>query len=242
MTSTTPPSTTPLGTTQASTAPSGSSPASRPGPASTVSRPVLVRRSAARILRRLAGPAGAAIAVASLGAVTGCSAAPHAAENPAPATVTVTAAPPSAAASANSSAMAPSAPSPGPSSAAPPAPATAPVLGQPAGVFASGAGFGQVRPTRIFNGGDPSGLVTGIVWTSWGGSRATGTGTSVYVGPGQSVATGTEQTATVVAFRLGTCDGKLMYRALEWYFPQHGQSFSATHYENICAGSYVPAS
>jgi hypothetical protein len=117
----------------------------------------------------------------------------------------------------------------------------APTLGRPAGVFAHGTGFGEVRPARIFNGGDPTGLVTHVVWTSWGGPRAVGTGTSDYVGPGQSVATGSQQRASVVAFSLGTCHGKLMYRAVEWYFPQHGQSFSASHYQDICHGSYVPA-
>lgn len=116
-----------------------------------------------------------------------------------------------------------------------------PVLGQPAGVFAHGAGFGLVRPARIFNGGDPTGLVTGIAWGSWGGASATGTGTSEYVASGQPVAAGREEAATVVAFDLGTCDGKLMYQAVEWYFPQHGQSFRPGQYENVCTGSYVGA-
>jgi hypothetical protein len=115
-----------------------------------------------------------------------------------------------------------------------------PVLGRPAGDFAHGAGFGQIRPARIFNGGDPTGLLTHVVWKSWGGARAVGTGTTDYVGPGQSVASGTQERATVEAFRLGTCHGKLMYRAVVWYFPQHGQAFSPSHYENICAGTYVP--
>jgi hypothetical protein len=66
-----------------------------------------------------------------------------------------------------------------------------PVLGQPAGDFGvDSRGFGEVRPATVFNGGDPTGLVTGITWSSWGGSTATGTGTSDYVGPGQYVATG----------------------------------------------------
>jgi hypothetical protein len=116
----------------------------------------------------------------------------------------------------------------------------APPLGRPAGVFAHGAGFGQVRPSKIFNGGDPTGLVSHITWKSWGGPRAVGTGTSDYVGPTQSVATGTEEAATVVAFNLGTCDGKRMYRAVEWYFPQHGQTFNPGRYENVCTGAYVP--
>ena len=116
-----------------------------------------------------------------------------------------------------------------------------PALGRPAGVFAHGEGFGQVRPARIFNGGDPTGLVSHISWKSWGGARASGTGTSDYVGPSQSVATGTEERVTVVAFNPGTCHGKFMYRAVEWYFPQHGQRFDPHRYENICAGTYVPA-
>jgi hypothetical protein len=41
-----------------------------------------------------------------------------------------------------------------------PAGVPVPVLGRPAGVFAQGTGFGQARPARIFNGGDPTGLVT----------------------------------------------------------------------------------
>jgi hypothetical protein len=114
-----------------------------------------------------------------------------------------------------------------------------PTLGRPAGVFAHGAGFGQVRPKKIFNGGDPTGIVSDITWSSWGGSRAMGTGTSDYVGPSQSVATGKEEHATVVAFKLGTCHGQLMYQAVEWYFPQHGQKFNPHRYENICAGGYV---
>jgi hypothetical protein len=44
----------------------------------------------------------------------------------------------------------------------------------------------------------------------------------------------------VVAFDLGTCDGKLMYQAVEWFFPQHGQSFRPGQYENVCTGHYVP--
>jgi hypothetical protein len=120
-------------------------------------------------------------------------------------------------------------------------PAAVPVLGRPAGDFAHGAGFGQVKPARIFNGGDPTGLLTHVAWKSWGGPDAVGTGKSDYVGPGQSVAAGSQQRATVRAFRLGTCHGKLMYQAVEWYFPQHGQAFSPSHYENICAGTYVPS-
>jgi hypothetical protein len=118
--------------------------------------------------------------------------------------------------------------------------AAVPTLGRLAGVFAHGKGFGQVRPSEIFNGGDPTGLVTHVVWKSWGGAKAVATGITDYVGPNQTVAGGTEEPATVVAFKLGTCDGKLMYRAVEWYFPQHKQAFAPGRYEDICTGTYVP--
>lgn len=112
-------------------------------------------------------------------------------------------------------------------------------LGRLAGVFAHGSGFGLVKPSTINNGGDPSGIVTHISWTSWGGTEAVGTGIGEYVGPGQSIATGSQEPTTVIAFDLGTCDGKLMYRAVEWYFPQHGQAFDPGNYENICSGTYA---
>ena len=42
----------------------------------------------------------------------------------------------------------------------------------------------------------------------------------------------------MVAFHLGRCHGTLMYKAVEWFFPQHGQSFSPVNYENVCAGTF----
>ena len=117
-----------------------------------------------------------------------------------------------------------------------------PTLGRLAGALIHGSGFGQVKPPEIFNGGDPTGLVSQISWKSWGGSEAIGIGKAEYVGPREVVATGTEESATVVAFNLGKCDGKLMYQAVEWYFPQHGQTFRPSHYENVCSGTYAPNS
>jgi len=115
-----------------------------------------------------------------------------------------------------------------------------PVLGRSAGLFGHNSqGFGEVRPATVFNGGDPTGLVMDITWSSWGGSTAIGTGTSDYVGPNQTVAGGTQEKVRIVAFDLGTCGGTLMYQAVEWYFPQHGQNFNPSQYEDICTGSYV---
>lgn len=186
-------------------------------------------------VRRVARRAAAAIVLVGLAVlVGGCSSAapPATSSSPSP--------------TATPSATAVSQPtvSPGtatvPASASPSAtPAGVPTLGQLAGDFAQGQGFGQVKPAKIFNGGDPTGLVTHVVWSSWGGTQATATGTAEYVGPNQSVAQGTEESATVVAFDLGSCGGKYMYQAVEWYFPQHKQAFNPNTYENICTGSYA---
>lgn len=181
-------------------------------------------------------------AVAAAVVITGCSASPS---QPAASTSTAASRPasvpaassPAAAASTVATPSAPATPQPSAS-----ATTLTPTLGQLAGVFAQGQGFGQVEPAKIFNGGDPTGLVRHITWESWGARKAIGQGLAEYVGPNQSVATGTQQPATVVAFHLGTCDGKLMYQAVEWYFPGKHQSFSPSHYENICTGGYVPSS
>lgn len=53
---------------------------------------------------------------------------------------------------------------------------TTPVLGSKAFALPDGEGWGSARPRRVFNGGDPSGLVTEIQWTSWGGDTAIGYG------------------------------------------------------------------
>jgi hypothetical protein len=116
-------------------------------------------------------------------------------------------------------------------------PASIPVLGMPWGPYQEG--YGLVRPATISNGGDPTGIVSNVTWQSWGGPQAIGIGTSDYVGANQSVAAGTEETATIVAFDVGDCQGKLMYQAVEWYYPQHGQSFSPSTYMDICTGTYV---
>ncbi len=117
------------------------------------------------------------------------------------------------------------------------APAQNPLLGTVWGPYQEG--YGQSRPGTIFNGGDPTGLVADVRWTSWGGPQAEGDGTSDYVGPGQTVAGGTQETTHVVAFNLGMCQGKLMYQAIEWYYPQHGEKFDPKSYINICTGTYV---
>jgi RNA polymerase sigma factor (sigma-70 family) len=100
-------------------------------------------------------------------------------------------------------------------------------------------GYGTIRPALINNGGDPTGIVTNVHWQSWGGTQATGTGTGTYVPDNTPVAAGTQEPVTVVAFDPGLCHGKLMYQAIEWFFPQHAQHFDPHTYINICTGTYV---
>jgi hypothetical protein len=53
---------------------------------------------------------------------------------------------------------------------------TSVVLGSAMFAKPYGEGWGTARPPRLFNGGDPSGLVTEIRWTSWSGNTAIGYG------------------------------------------------------------------
>jgi hypothetical protein len=113
-----------------------------------------------------------------------------------------------------------------------------PTLGRASAFGPSAAGFGQVRPSEISLGGDPTGMVNGISWQSWGGAQATGTGTGTYVGPGQTVAQGSSEPADVVASGLGTCGGVPAYQQVTWYFPTEGQTLSTTTVSTVdaCTG------
>lgn len=100
-------------------------------------------------------------------------------------------------------------------------------------------GYGTAEPTEINNGGDPTGIVENITWKGWGSSEVTGTGTGTYVAPNDTVSQGVSAPVTVVAFDLGTCQGKQSYNAVEWYFPQYGGAFSSSTYRNTCTGKSV---
>jgi hypothetical protein len=57
------------------------------------------------------------------------------------------------------------------------------VLGSRAFAGSHGEGWGAAKPARIFNGGDPSGLVTHIHWENWGGASAIGYGLNAIFKP-----------------------------------------------------------
>jgi hypothetical protein len=86
-------------------------------------------------------------------------------------------------------------------------------------VFAGqlGVGWGTYKPSEIFNGGDPTGRVQDIRWSSWGGPTTIGYGTGWYVGPNSDVAEGEPGRAELRASDLGHClaGGPLTYRHLD---------------------------
>jgi hypothetical protein len=118
-----------------------------------------------------------------------------------------------------------------------PAQSAEPTLGR---VWASyQQGYGEARPSTVNNGGDPTGLVRHVTWESWGKSTAIGHGISVDASHAHSVAEAPSKRATIEAFDLGNCAGRLMYKAVEWWFPSDGQHFDPNRYINICTGDYV---
>jgi len=61
-------------------------------------------------------------------------------------------------------------------------------------------GWGSIRPRTIFNGGDPTGLVKDISWSSWGGATAVGNGMGYQVPVAGPVSAGHFATAVIAAF------------------------------------------
>ncbi len=101
-------------------------------------------------------------------------------------------------------------------------------------------GFGQVRPSTVNYGGDPTSFVSNVKWSSWGGGRAVGHGRALWVWPGWCVACGgVELPATVVAYGRTTCQGHSAYRYVEWFFPSRGQSFDRRlHGQDLCTWAF----
>ena len=101
-------------------------------------------------------------------------------------------------------------------------------------------GFGQAHPKTIFNGGDPSGLVTHIRWQHWGAKRAIGWGkTSIFKPHGGYYPQPVR--AELRVSRLGRCTkhGPSAYRHLEAREPAKpggklGKWFSWSGAKTIC--------
>jgi hypothetical protein len=114
-------------------------------------------------------------------------------------------------------------------------PGAVPTLGRKWAPFQ--AGYGEVKPSKINNGGDPTGLVWRVRWTGWGQQRATARGIGYFLWPGLGVADGTSAArAVVIAYDLGSCRSQLAYRKIEWFFPKCGGVFIPEGFTNICTG------
>ena len=110
-----------------------------------------------------------------------------------------------------------------------------PILGRSSAPFQRG--YGEVMPSWIHNGGDPTGIVEDVHWQSWGEDRAIGSGFAYYQAPNKIVAESTRERATVVAFNLGTCRGVPSYNAIQWFFPQQGDEFDPRRwFIDTCTG------
>ena len=107
------------------------------------------------------------------------------------------------------------------------------------GAWFEGSGFGEVEPSQVYLGGDPTGRLTSINWSSWGGAEATGSGSGWYVPPNTITADGSDQPATVIAFDLGTCADHSAYQEVEWYFAGEGGTFDPTQALYACTKGYV---
>ena len=100
-------------------------------------------------------------------------------------------------------------------------------------------GYGTARPGVVDNGGDGSGVISDVHWRTWGGKTAVGSGTATFVRDGEAQAQGLPKTATIEAWDLGPCHGKLVYRTVDWYFPQEGGTVNEHGNYNICTGEAV---
>jgi hypothetical protein len=122
--------------------------------------------------------------------------------------------------------------------AAVPAPAfasrRAPVLG--AAFPSPAAGWGTAHPSSVGQGGNACGSwLTGIHWTGWGKARAVGIGKGC-VWNGKVPASRNMRTVSyhLVAFGLGTCNGRRAYTKAVEFAPSLGQRFNRRKAQDIC--------
>lgn len=111
----------------------------------------------------------------------------------------------------------------------------APLLGR-TGAYPNSVGFGMTEPPSVFLGGEAESAVTQIIWSGWGYTQATGSGTGCYYGGTQTAADCTHEQVTLFAFDLGPCGGALSYQRLEYVFDKEGETFDPDSALNICTG------
>jgi hypothetical protein len=77
----------------------------------------------------------------------------------------------------------------------------------------NGEGWGSMEPGTIFNGGDPSGLISEVHWSSWGGAFALGRGRNSIFKPHGGYYR-RQVVIQVKATRIGRCEGHPAYLRL----------------------------
>jgi hypothetical protein len=98
------------------------------------------------------------------------------------------------------------------------------VLGGAAGFDTKG--FGRPHPSQIiYGGGAQTFNLFHVRWKHWGATQAYGTAKGWYVPPGKAISGGHAVTERLVAYRLGTCNGKRAYTRMARYVPSLGQHF-----------------
>jgi hypothetical protein len=98
--------------------------------------------------------------------------------------------------------------------------AASPALGAKAFTGRYGEGFGSAEPSKIFNGGDPSGSVTEIKWSGWGNPSAIGYGLNPIFKPGGGYFRKPAR-IELRATDLGKCGATAAYTRLEIRVPKH---------------------
>jgi len=76
-----------------------------------------------------------------------------------------------------------------------------------------GEGWGTSNPETIYNGGDPSGLISDVHWSSWGGAVARGHGRNSIFKPHGGYYRH-QVTIQLKAERIGSCEGRSAYLKL----------------------------
>jgi len=76
-----------------------------------------------------------------------------------------------------------------------------------------GEGWGTAHPKTIYNGGDPSGLISNVHWSSWGGAVARGHGRNSIFKPHGGYYRH-QVTIQLKTKRIGRCEGRRAYLKL----------------------------
>lgn len=177
--------------------------------------------------------------VAALLIISLASCAAPAASTPTPAAP----APPSPTASVTTPATTATAPPAASETAAAPSAPSPIVLGADLPSSSSEKGFGEAQPREVDFGNHPTTILRNVVWDSWGGENATGTGEAIWVGPGQSTAEGSWEPTVIRAWGIGTCPqapDRQAYTMIQWDFERVEEGEQPTPFD-LCTGDSVIA-